>query len=171
MKCFEIKSLVICENEENQQSAETSRTSDPIKSPVSTYKPVGAFFNTSLNKPKPFQSIAKKTTFQSPFIKRNSDSTQFHQTATKPTKTIAKINYPKKSVYSESSSSLYVPSMVKLIKNDADKTEKDLARQETATSIKSLRDIQGRDLGNTKISLKIRATVLSKHRLTVRTPH
>ena len=63
----------------------------------------------------------------------------------KPTSTIAKINYPKNDNPSPSSS-IYSPSLVKLISNDADKTEKDLARQETETSIKSLAAIQERDL-------------------------
>ena len=142
---LQIKSLVICENEGNEQAADTSRTSDPIKSPISTYKPTGALFNSSLNKPKPkpFQSVVKKT-FQSPFIKRNPDPTQVPRTGLNPTTTIAKINYPKKD-NSVSSSSIYTPSLVKLINNDADKTEKDQAREQTATSIKTIAEIQERD--------------------------
>ena len=143
---LQIKILVICENEGNEQAADTSRTSDPIKSPISTYKPTGALFNSSLDKPKPkpFQSMVKKT-FQSPFIKRNPDPTQVPRTGLKPTTTIAKIKYPKKD-NSESSSTIYTPSLVKLINNDADETEKEQAREETATSIKTMTEIQERDL-------------------------
>merc|ERR1711990_1020589 len=56
------------------------------------------------------------------------------------TTTIAKVNYPEKD-NSVSSSSIYTPSLIKLINNDADKTEKDQAREETATSIKIMADI------------------------------
>ena len=143
---LQIKSLVICENEGNEQAADTSRTSDPIKSPISTYKPTGALFKSSLSKPKPkpFQSVVKKT-FQSPFTKRNPNPTQVPRTGLNPTTTIAKINYPKKD-NSVSSSSIYTPSLVKLIVKDADRTEKDQAREETATSIKTMAEIQERDL-------------------------
>ena len=141
---LQIKSLVICENEGNEQAADTSRISDPIKSPVSTNNTTGGLFNSSLKlKPKPFQSVKK--TFQSPFIKRNPDPTQVPRTAPKSSSIIAKINYPKNE-NSASSSSIYTPSLVKLINNDADKTEKDLARQETAASIKTMAEIQERDL-------------------------
>jgi len=141
---LQIKSLVICENEGNEQAADTSRTSDPIKSPVSTNNTTGGLFNSSLKlKPKPFQSVKK--TFQSPFIKRNPDPTQVPRTAPKSTSIIAKIKYPKNE-NSASSSSIYTPSLVKLINNDADKTEKDLVRQETATSMKTIAEIQERDL-------------------------